>query len=59
MCRVNPFKVRIPVFKNDYWIVSGGYEKEGNYFKPIDEVRPYRVLLKNRNIQSNNICFIY
>ena len=59
MCRVNPFKVRIPVNKNDYWIVSGGYEKEGNYFKPIDEVRPYRVLLKNRNSQSNNICFIY
>jgi len=60
MCRVNPYKVRIPVDKNDYWIVSGGYEKEGNYFKPIDEVRPYRVLLKNRNSQSNNICcFIY
>lgn len=46
MCRVNPKKVRIPINRKEYWIVSGGYERERSYIKPIDEVRPYRVLLK-------------
>ena len=48
MCRVNPYKIRIPQYKQDFWIVSGGYNDGKVNHKPIDEVRPYRILLKKR-----------
>ena len=59
MCRVNPKKMRIVEdrTKKDYWIVSGGYSEGNNNFKPTDEVRPYRVLLKNTD--NNNFCDSY
>ena len=63
MCRVNPKKMRIVEdrTKKDYWIVSGGYSEGNNNFKPTDEVRPYRVLLKNTDNSSfyDSYCFIF
>ena len=46
MVRVNPYKIRIPVRKPDYWIVSGDDLKIGNIRKYDDEIRPYRILIK-------------
>lgn len=46
MVRVNPYKIRIPVRKPDYWIVSGDDLKSGNIGKYDDEIRPYRILIK-------------
>ena len=36
MLRVNPKKIRIPVGKEDFWVLNGN----------DDEVRPYRILVK-------------
>ena len=58
MCRVNPYKIRIPKEGKDYWIVSGGYNDGEVNHKPIDEVRPYRVLLKKKE-EEKYYCFIY
>ena len=47
MCRVNPYKVRF-ANKNepDYWVVGGDSNKKINENKINDEVRPYRILVK-------------
>ena len=57
MCRVNPYKIRIPQDEQDYWIVSGGYNDGKVNHKPIDEVRPYRILLKKKEEEKYS-CFI-
>ena len=50
MCRINPYKVR---FANKvppaYWIVSGDPIGSNEAKKYIDEIRPYRILLKNQS----------
>ena len=47
MCRVNPYKVRFASSGSDaYWIVSGGKIGDSNSKKYDDEIRPYRILLK-------------
>ena len=49
MCRINPNKVR---FGNKehlaYWIVSGDKIGSSDARKYIDEIRPYRILLKKK-----------
>ena len=51
MCRVNPYKVRF-ADKGDpaYWIVSGDQIGSQDARKYIDEIRPYRILLKKNSI---------
>ena len=48
MCRVNPYKVKIAkvVEDKEYWIVEG--DKLGDLFgeRKIEEVRPYKLLIK-------------
>ena len=46
MCRVNPYKVRFASGSDDYWIVSGDKIGDSNSKKYDDEIRPYRILLK-------------
>ncbi len=46
MCRVNPYYVRMSSSNNDYWVVSGDYIKDSNAKKYDDQIRPYRMLLK-------------
>ena len=50
MCRINPYKVRF-VNKDHppYWIVSGDPINRNEAKKYIDEIRPYRILLKNQS----------
>ena len=68
MCRVNPYKIWISSANPDYWIVSGdpnetdydSYKRNRSRIplcdivKPIDEIRPYRLLLKKeKNLQKD------
>ena len=48
MCRINPYKVRICKNKPEYWVVSGDNLNQGvsKIKKYDDEIRPYRILLK-------------
>ena len=47
MCRVNPYKVRFAnKYEPDYWVVGGDSNKKINENKINDEVRPYRILVK-------------
>ena len=46
MCRVNPYKVRFAKGSNDYWIVSGDQIGSQSSKKYDDEIRPYRILLR-------------
>ena len=46
MCKVNPNNIRAPCSSKDYWILNG----------TIDEVRPYRILLKQCK-ENNNYFF--
>ena len=46
MLRVNPYKIRICKGKPDYWVFEGESLNENTKKKFDDEVRPYRILLK-------------
>ena len=46
MCRVNPDYVRISSSNHDYWVVSGDDINDLNAKKYDDQIRPYRMLLK-------------
>ena len=46
MLRVNPYKIRICKGKPDYWVFEGESLSENTKKKFDDEVRPYRILLK-------------
>jgi len=49
MCRINPYKVRFAQKADPaYWIVSGDSIGSQNAKKYIDEIRPYRILLKKK-----------
>lgn len=48
MCRVNPDKIRYSNCKPEYWILSGDPNEPRYRSKPIDEIRPYRILLKKK-----------
>ena len=43
MCKVKPNAIRCPCSSNDFWILNGLF----------DEVRPYRILLKQCNSENN------
>ena len=46
MLRVNPYKIRICEGEKDYWVFEGDSLGEKTTRKFDDEVRPYRILLK-------------
>ena len=46
MLRVNPYKIRISEDEPDYWVFEGDSLGENSKRKFDDEVRPYRILLK-------------
>ena len=46
MLRVNPYKIRICEGEKDYWVFEGDSLGEKTERKFDDEVRPYRILLK-------------
>ena len=46
MLRVNPYKIKICKGKPDYWVFEGESLNENTKKKFDDEVRPYRILLK-------------
>ena len=46
MLRVNPYKIRICEDEKDYWVFEGDSLDEKTESKFDDEVRPYRILLK-------------
>ena len=51
MCRVNPYKVRMSDDKGyakDYWVVSGDEINDPEGKKYDNEIRPYRILLKEK-----------
>ena len=58
MNRVNPYKVRISKEKKIYWIVSGDKlnDKSNQSHKYDDEIRPYRILLKEFKEDNHIIC---
>ena len=49
MMRVNPYKIRISGNKKDYWVFKGDLLSDNTTRKFDDEVRPYRILLKEIN----------
>ena len=49
MVRVNPYKIRISGNKKDYWVFKGDLLSDNTTRKFDDEVRPYRILLKEIN----------
>ena len=49
MLRVNPYKIRISEDKPDYWVFEGDSLDDNSKRKFDDEVRPYRILLKEIN----------
>ena len=49
MLRVNPYKIRISESEPDYWVFEGDYLNEKTVRKFDDEVRPYRILIKEIN----------
>ena len=54
MLRVNPYKIRISEGKPDYWVFEGDYLGDNTKRKFDDEVRPYRILLKEINGDNEN-----
>ena len=49
MLRVNPYKIRICEGEKDFWVFEGDSLGEKTERKFDDEVRPYRILLKEIN----------
>ena len=49
MLRVNPYKIRISQNEPDYWVFEGDYLQDKTVRKFDDEVRPYRILIKEIN----------
>ena len=49
MLRVNPYKIRISQDTPDYWVFEGDYLQDKTVRKFDDEVRPYRILIKEIN----------
>lgn len=49
MLRVNPYKIRISEDEPNYWVFEGDYLEEKTVRKFDDEVRPYRILIKETN----------
>ena len=49
MLRVNPYKIRISQNEPDYWVFEGDYLQDKTVRKFDDEVRPYRILIKQIN----------
>ena len=54
MLRVNPYKIRISEGKPDYWVFEGDSLGDNTKRKFDDEVRPYRILLKEINGDNEN-----
>ena len=55
MLRVNPYKIRISQYTPDYWVFEGDYLQDKTVRKFDDEVRPYRILIKeNLNSSKTN-----
>ena len=48
MCRVNPYYVRFCQNRPNYWVVSGDNFTNKNAKKYDSEIRPYRILLKQK-----------
>ena len=53
MLRVNPYKIRICETEKDYWVFEGDSLGEKTKRKFDDEVRPYRILLKEIGENQN------
>ena len=53
MLRVNPYKIRICEGEKDYWVFEGDSLGEKTKRKFDDEVRPYRILLKEIGENQN------
>ena len=53
MLRVNPYKIRICEGEKDYWVFEGDSLGENTKRKFDDEVRPYRILLKEIGENQN------
>ena len=57
MVRVNPYKVRMGA--NQYWVVNGDEISNDQGRKYDEEIRPYRILLKDLSPGNESNCNIF